>query len=87
MKTIAKLILPVAAFMLASAGAVSTESATESKDSAAIMGYVHTSSNPCFQLSVNCQTVNNGQVCKALIPEQNVYRTNQCTDLLWKVIP
>ncbi|GGB64482.1 hypothetical protein GCM10007424_00460 [Flavobacterium suaedae] len=91
MKAIAKLILPVAAFMLASAGAVGTKAVEDSKEGTLnITGYVHQTSNPCFEVSVNCQTMNNGQICKALTPEQNVYRltgTNQCAELLWKVIP
>ena len=89
MKTVVKMILPVAAFMLASAGAVSTNKADDGNSSKLVMtGYLHKPSIPCDAIEVNCQVQNNGQACEA--GGQNVYRLTSpgfCPNLLWKVIP
>jgi len=93
MRTIVKMILPAAAFMLASAGAVGTKaiSSKEDKNAATILGYVHnpTASN-CLVVEVDCQVAPTPNPCKAFIPERQVYRlngSNQCVEMLWKVNP
>ncbi|SHL43297.1 DUF6520 family protein [Flavobacterium chilense] len=57
MRTIVKaLVLPIAAFALASAGAVSTNVSKESKtDTVLISGYIHTPQpNSCKEVQVDC---------------------------------
>jgi hypothetical protein len=93
MKTIVKVILPVLAFTLASATAVSTNEAKikESKKTVLITGFIQ-NPNPanCLSVSVNCTTVNTGQTCMSseAIPRQ-VWKknaANACVDNLFKVI-
>lgn len=49
------LVLPVAAFALASAGAVSTNTAKESKADVLIQAYIHNPTvNDCSPVQVNC---------------------------------
>ena len=89
MKTLVSLILPFAAFMLAGAGAIGTKSVEANNGkTTAIMGYLHTTSEPCSEVSVNCQTSNNGQICE--VSSKPVYRltgANSCAQFLWKVNP
>jgi hypothetical protein len=48
-------VLPVAAFALASAGAVSTNTAAESKADALITAYIHNPAvNSCKEVQVDC---------------------------------
>lgn len=88
MRTFVKLILPVAAFMLASAGAVSTNVKSGDKPSAILMsGGIHTPSVPCQEVKVNCQVTNTPVVCTAF--SQTIYRLdapNNCPDVLWKTL-
>lgn len=66
MKNVVKVILPVLAFTMASAGAVSTNDAKvkEANKTAVIIGYIQ---NPtpanCLQVSVDCTITNTGQNC------------------------
>lgn len=65
MKTIVKtLVLPIAAFVLASAGAVSTNVSKESKaDTVLITGYIHDPlPNSCKEVQVDCN-VTSGPTC------------------------
>ncbi|RUT71535.1 hypothetical protein D0817_06570 [Flavobacterium cupreum] len=65
MRTIVKaLVLPIAAFALASAGAVSTNVSKESKtDTVLISGYIHNPQpNSCQEVQVDC-TPTNGATC------------------------
>lgn len=51
------LVLPVAAFALASAGAISTNTAKESKTDVFLQGYIHNPSiDDCDPVQVNCST-------------------------------
>jgi hypothetical protein len=66
MKTIVKVILPVLAFTLASAAAVSTNETKikESKKVFSVQGYIQNgSSQNCEPVEVNCSTVPNEQSC------------------------
>ncbi|MTD67707.1 DUF6520 family protein [Flavobacterium sp. LC2016-13] len=67
MKTkFAKQVLPVAVFVLAIAGAFTTNAMTErSKTAAPIQGYLklNEQGNSCEQQDDECSTVNNGVVC------------------------
>lgn len=93
MKTIVKVILPVLAFTLASAAAVSTNEAKikESKKTVFFSGYIQ---NPtpkdCLPISVNCTTVNTGQACMSneTTPRQvwDKNDANACSVNLFKVI-
>lgn len=57
------LVLPVAAFALASAGAVSTNTAKESKANLSIQAYIHNPSvDDCDPVTVEC-TPGNGPTC------------------------
>ncbi len=93
MKNVVKVILPVLAFTLASAGAVSTNNAKvkEAKKPAAIIGFIHnpTAAN-CLQVSVDCTTTNTGQDCmSAELTPRRVWQKNQanaCTVNLYKVL-
>ena len=93
MKTIAKVILPVLAFTMASAGAISTNDAkvNEAKKPLLITGFIQ-NPNPtnCLEVSVDCTPVNTGQICMTseATPRQ-VWRknaANQCSQNLYKVI-
>ncbi|MFY7935756.1 MAG: DUF6520 family protein [Flavobacterium sp.] len=93
MKTILKVILPVLAFTLASAGAVSTNDAKvkDAKKTVAIIGYIQ---NPtaasCLQVSVDCTTNNTGQNCMSSeTPARRVWHknaANACSVNLFKVL-
>ena len=88
MKTFVKMILPVAAFVLAGAGAVGSHVSGENAEKAVMTGYVHnpTSTN-CLAVEVNCQTASTGILCKAFTPERQVYRygnLQNCDVPLWK---
>jgi hypothetical protein len=65
MKTIVKVMLPMVAFALASAGAVSTKEAKEGTTAKPIItGYIQgTSITDCSPVSVDCSTVNSGFAC------------------------
>ncbi|MNL11159.1 hypothetical protein D3C87_1319820 [compost metagenome] len=95
MKNTFKVILPVLAFTLASAAAVSTNNAkiNESKKSVAIDGFIQ---NPtpaeadCLEVSVDCTTTNTGQNCMSSeatprrVWEKN--EANACAQNLYKVL-
>lgn len=93
MKNIVKVMLPILAFTLASAGAVSTNNtkAEEAKKPVAIIGFIQ---NPtaasCLQVSVNCTTTNTGQNCMSseATPRRVWQRNaaNACTVNLFKVL-
>jgi hypothetical protein len=93
MKTIVKVILPVLAFTLASATAVSTNEAKikESKKTVLISGFIQ-NPNPsnCLSVQVDCTEVNTGQTCLSseATPRQ-VWKknaANACNVNLFKVI-
>lgn len=93
MKTIVKVILPVLAFTLASAAAVSTNEAKikESKKTVSISGYIQNpSSEDCLQVNVDCTPVNTGQLCMSseATPRQVFDKNegNACSVNLFKVI-
>ena len=93
MKNILKVILPVLAFTLASAGAVSTNNAKvkNAKKTVAIIGFIQ---NPtaasCLQFSVDCTTTNTGQNCMSseATPRRvwNKNAANACSVNLFKVL-
>lgn len=91
MKTILKVILPVLAFTLASAGAVSTNEAkiAESKKTVLISGFIQNPSPAnCLPVTVDCtQTI--GQTCMSneVIPRQVWLKNaaNACSVNLYKV--
>jgi hypothetical protein len=92
MKTIVKVILPVLAFTLASAAAVSTNEAKikESKKTVLITGFIQNPSpSNCLSVQVNCTTVNTGQACMSseATPRQVWQKdeANACVDNLYKV--
>lgn len=90
MKTILKVILPVLAFTLASAGAVSTNEAkiAESKKTVLISGFIQNPSPAiCHPVSVDCVTTGS-QACMSneTIPRQVWLKNavNACTVNLYK---
>lgn len=93
MKTIVKMILPVAAFVLASAGAISTNAKTESKTAAPLInGWIQNpNANSCeARTNLDCSTTNSGSVCMSsdATPKQ-VFLKNaagQCSSNLYRVI-
>ncbi|WP_051269649.1 DUF6520 family protein [Flavobacterium suncheonense] len=93
MKTIAKVILPVLAFTLASAGAIGTNEAkvSEAKKPVLITGFIQNPNpNNCLEITVDCTPVNTGQICMSseATPRQ-VWRkniANQCSLNLYKVV-
>ena len=93
MKTIVKVILPVLAFTLASAAAVSTNEAKirESKKTVLITGFIQNpNQSNCLPASVDCTIVNTGEACMSneATPRQ-VWKkngANACADNLYKVI-
>ncbi|MGQ7944146.1 DUF6520 family protein [Flavobacterium sp. WC2509] len=93
MKTIVKVILPVLAFTLASAAAVSTNEAKikESKKVVAVLGYIQNPSpQDCDEVEVNCSEVNSGQACMTAeaSPRQAFAKdeANACNVNLYKII-
>lgn len=93
MKNILKVILPVLAFTLASAGAVSTNEAKvkDAKKAVTIIGYIQNpSSANCLQVSVDCTTTNTGENCMSSeTPARRVWHkspANACTVNLFKVL-
>ena len=91
MKTILKVILPVLAFTLASATAVSTNEAKikESKKDALIVGYVQNASEPhCEAVEVDCTVEAVGPVCMTseFTPRQAFAKNNSnaCTVSLYR---
>jgi hypothetical protein len=93
MKTIVKMILPVAAFVLASAGAVSTNAKQENKaETTLINGWIRTpDAQHCTEVfNLDCTTVSGTPVCMTTeaTPKQ-VYNKNaasQCSVNLFKVL-
>lgn len=93
MKTVIKVMLPVVAFALASAGAVSTNKAKvdEAKKPLLLNGFIQNPSpTNCLEVSVDCTPVNTGQTCMSseAIPRQ-VWKknaANACNLNLYKVI-
>ncbi len=90
MKTILKVILPVLAFTLASAGAVSTNEAkiAESKKTVLISGFIQNPSpTNCLPVTVDC-TLAVGPACMSneAIPRQVWLKNavNACTVNLYK---
>lgn len=93
MKTIVKVILPVLAFTLASAAAVSTNEAKvkDSKKTTAILGYIHkTSPFDCEEVAVDCTTTNTLHACMSeeITPRQVWLKDegNACNVELFRVI-
>lgn len=93
MKNIVKVILPVLAFTMASAGAISTNQTkvTESKSPVAIIGFIQnpTAAN-CLQVSVDCTPTNTGQNCMSSeATPRRVWQkngANACSVNLYKVL-
>ena len=90
MKNILKVILPVLAFTLASAGAVSTNNAkiTEAKKTVLISGFIQNPSpSNCLPVTVDCATTGS-QACMSseAIPRQVWLKNsaNACTVNLFK---
>lgn len=93
MKTIVKVILPVLAFTLASAAAVSTNEAKvkDSKKTTAILGYIqNTSPFDCDPVNVDCSTTATPHACMTEeITPRNVWlkdEGNACNVPLYRVI-
>ena len=93
MKTILKVILPVLAFTLASAGAVSTNEAkiAESKKTVLISGFIQNPSpSNCLPVSVDCTTAV-GPACMSneTIPRRVWLKNgaNACSVNLYKPVP
>lgn len=94
MRTIAKMILSAAVFVLASAGAVSTKTAKEEASKSALTTEwirISGSSVNCDDVQVDCTPVNNGNLCMYEDPitseEHQVFRKNaaqQCAVQLYK---
>lgn len=90
MKLLVKMILPVAAFALASAGAVNTKA---DKDAAASkVSTIEWIQNPdqdhCLQRTVDCTTQNTGSLCMADSDTNQVFRKNaagKCNVTLYKI--
>jgi hypothetical protein len=91
MNTIVKMILPVAVFALASAGAVSTQPAKGEASKALITGYIQFNNNPqdCRPVQVDCTTFNTGQLCMDPSDTNQVYQKDEglleCTVPLYKI--
>lgn len=93
MKNIVKVILPVLAFTLASAAAVSTNDAKvkEAKKTVAIIGYIQNpSAANCLQVTVDCTTTNTGENCMSseATPRRVWHKNaaNACSVNLFKVL-
>lgn len=93
MKTIVKVILPILAFTLASAAAVSTNEtkAKDSKKTTAIIGFIQkTSPFDCDEVTVDCTTTNTNHACMSeeLTPRQVWLKDtgNACNVPLYRVI-
>lgn len=92
MKTFVKMILPVAVFALASAGAVTTKAVKEkSAKAASSMEWVQNpNATNCAPVTVNCTPVNTGSICQADGTLRQVFRktaAGQCNILLYKINP
>jgi hypothetical protein len=92
MKTILKVILPVLAFTLASAAAVSTNDTKikESKKVVSIIGYLQNpSEHDCDPVSVECTTVNTGPACMtATLPSVQAFAkdaSGDCNENLYRI--
>lgn len=93
MKTIAKVILPVLAFTMASAGAISTNDAKvkEAEKPVLITGFIQNPSpSNCLEVAIDCTPVNTGQFCMSseATPRRVWLKNaaNQCSLNLYKVI-
>lgn len=93
MKTIVKLILPVLAFMLASAAAVSSNDVKIAESKKPVITAFVQNPNPfsCEQVTVNCSTVNSGVACMTseLVPRQAWLKTEDthaCNVDLYKIL-
>lgn len=91
MKNVIKVIMPVLAFTLASAGAISTNEAKvkEAKKPVAIIGFIQNPSPAsCLQVSVDC-SVSGSQACMSneTTPRQVWLKNaaNACSVNLYKV--
>lgn len=92
MKTILKMVLPVAAFALASAGAVSTTgSSTVADGTVLIDGWVHNPDvNNCSErINLNCRTTSGTPVCMSTDGKQVFLKNGagQCSVTLYKTPP
>jgi len=90
MKAILKMVLPVAAFALASAGAVSTTgSSTPADGTVLINGWVHNpDANNCSErLNLNCRTTSGTPVCMSSDAKQVFIKNGagQCSVQLYRV--
>jgi hypothetical protein len=92
MKTFVKVLMPVVAFALASAGAVSTNSPKASDArSGAIPAFIQNpSSTSCVTVTANCSTNNTHQACMSIEqPTKKAYLKNAsgaCAVELWRVL-
>lgn len=90
MNTIVKMILPAAVFVLASAGAVSTQSDKDAASKRAVTKEwikINNSSSDCQETQVDCSTFNNGHLCMDDSDTNQVFRLNsqdQCSVTLYK---
>ncbi|MBM6499676.1 MULTISPECIES: DUF6520 family protein [Flavobacterium] len=93
MKTILKVILPVLAFTLASAGAVSSKNAKvkEAKKTVSIIGFIQNPSIAnCLQVTVDCTPTTTIQNCMSseATPRRVWHKNaaNACSVNLYKVL-
>ena len=93
MKNYLKVILPVLAFTMASAGAISTNSAKEkgTNEKAVIEGYIQNPTKSiCLPTEVQCTPVNTGENCMSSeLTPRRVWLKNEahaCSVNLFKVI-
>lgn len=89
MKTVVKMMLPVALFALASAGAIGTKAAKGNNSQKLLTNEWIQSPNAsnCLQRTVDCTPVNTGIICMDEQQEHQVFRKNaagQCSVTLYK---
>jgi hypothetical protein len=89
MKTFVKMMLPVALFALASAGAIGTKAAKGSDNSKLLTSEWIQSPNAstCLKRTVDCTADNTGVICMDEQQEHQVFRKNtagQCSVILYK---
>ena len=92
MKNVLKVILPVLAFTLASAGAVATKEAKATKsNSAAITAFVQNpSSANCLEVTVNCSEIFSNQACMTGTPSKRAWlkdeQSHECDVTLYRIL-
>ena len=84
------MILPVALFALASAGAIGTKADKDDSATTLQTEWIHSpNQNSCLEREVDCTTTNTGSFCMADENTKQVFRKNvagQCSILLYKKI-